>query len=75
MTPYFSDVSFGRTAILQIDDNILLLILILPLCRRYVYWKTAAAATAATVVDMWCTGERQGEEGEEEEETRGIMIE
>jgi len=40
-----------------------------------VYWKTATAATAATVVDMWCTGERQGEEGEEEEETRGIMIE
>jgi len=37
-----------------------------------VYWKTTATATAITAADMWCTGERQLEE---EEETKGMMIE
>jgi len=45
-----------------------------PLCRRYVYWETAAVATAVATADIWCIGERQGEEGAagggEEEETR-----
>ena len=52
----------------------------MPLCRRYVYWETAAVATAVATSDIWCIGERQGEEGaageeEEEEEKRGLVIE
>ena len=49
----------------------------MPLCRRYVYWETDAVATAVATADIWCIRERQREEGaagEEEAETRGIMI-
>ena len=35
---------------------------------------TATVAVTAGATDMWCTGERQGDE-EEEEETRGIVLE